>query len=282
MSAPFPALHRWISVAREIGWGRLALTALIVMMLSILCVIAGRWQYGRYVTKSDAIAAYDAAQDHAVEDVRDIAGSGDGLAEGAEWRKVTLTGAIDADSVVELRNRPVDSTAAYQYLAWVTLDDGSAALVNLGWAPVVSQDQTSVSLADAITHADVTITGTLRSFEEDDGKRDAGATRIVPAQMGEASTDDIVPGYIVADTPCAGLCDDDGPLSPVPLPTLSLGPHLSYAWQWWAFSLLVPVAAVLLTRRDLELKRDPSGSRPAPPQPKRRHQPSDEESEDAL
>ncbi|WP_062202500.1 SURF1 family protein [Demequina salsinemoris] len=281
MPAPVPS-PRWLAVAREIGWGRLALTALIVLVMSALCVVAGRWQYGRYVTKADAIEAYDAAQAHDVADVEEVAGSGDELADGAEWRAVTVTGVIDPDSVVALRNRPVDSTAAYQYLAWMSLDDGTAVLVNLGWAPVPSEDETEAALADALPQGEVTLTGTLRRFEEDDGKRDAGATRIVPAQVDDPGTDSIVPGYVIASDGCAGLCGDDGPLDEVPLPTLSLGPHLSYAWQWWAFSLLVPVGAWLLTKRDLELKRDPSGARPAPAKPRRRRHPSDEEIEDAL
>ncbi len=281
MSAPLPR-SRWLAVAREIGWGRLALTALIVLVASALCVVAGRWQYGRYVAKADAIEAYEAAQSHSVADVREVTGAGGSLADDAQWRTVTVTGVIDADSVVALRNRPVDSTAAYQYLAWVDLEDGSAVLVNLGWAPVGAAEDTEDALAEALTGADVTFSGTLRSFEEDDGRRDAGATRIVPAQMGDPGTDSIVPGYVVASEDCAGLCGDDGPLLEVPLPTLSLGPHLSYAWQWWAFALLVPVGAVLLTKRDLELKRDPSGPKPAAARPRRRRHPSDEEIEDAL
>ncbi len=261
---------------------RLGVTVLVVLLASALCVMAGRWQYGRYVTKADAMDAYDAAQAHAVAEVEEVAPAGSAsLDDGAEWRTVTVTGVIEPDSIVALRNRPVDSTAAYQYLAWVTLSDGASVLVNLGWAPVADADDAEAALAAALTDQAVTLTGTLREFDEDDGKRDDGATRIVPAQMTEVP-ELLVPGYVLVGEPCAGLCDADGPLSEVPLPTLSLGPHLSYAWQWWAFSLLVPVGAVLLTKRDLELKRDPALAKPKPVRTKRRGQPSDEEIEDAL
>ncbi len=276
---------RALRVVREIGWGRVVVTVLIVLVLSALCVLAGRWQYGRYVTKADAIADYEAAQGlptAAVEDV--VEPGGETLPDGAEWRTVTVTGTVDAESIVALRNRPVDSTAALQYLAWVHLEDGAAVLVNLGWAPVESSADSEASLDQLLTDDTVTFTGTLRAFEDDDGRRDSGATRITPAQMGDAGTVDVAPGYVVLSEPCGGLCSGDGPLVEVPLPTLDLGPHLSYAWQWWAFALLMPVGAWLLTQRDLEMKRDPSGKAPATkqPRPRRRHEPSDEEIEDAL
>jgi len=285
VSSPDSPGARALKTARDIGWGRLALTVLIVLVLSALCVLAGRWQYGRYVTKADAMAAYDAAQAQPPAAVEDVAApGGDALPDGAEWREVTVTGVIDADSVVALRNRPVDSVAALQYLAWMRTDDGAAVLVNLGWAPVEEDTATRSSLMAALTGQSVTVAGTLRSFEEDDGRRDSGATRITPVEMGDPGTDSVVPGYVLVEAPCAGLCDEDGPLGEVPLPTLSLGPHLSYAWQWWAFSLLVPVGAWMLTQRDLELKRDPSGRTPRAPQPRprRRREPTDEEIEDAL
>ncbi|MDN4473094.1 SURF1 family protein [Demequina zhanjiangensis] len=284
MSSPDSPGTRALRTAREIGWGRLAITVLIVLVMSALCVVAGRWQYGRYETRAQAMEDYDLAQQEPVAAVEEVASPGsDALPEGAEWRTVTVAGVVDTESVVPLRNRPVDSTAAYQYLAWMHLADGAAVLVNLGWAPVESGttvDDVVASLPDET----LAVSGTLRSFEDDDGRRDSGATRITPAQVRDPDSDVIVAGYVALDAPCGELCDADGPLTEVPLPTLSLGPHLSYAWQWWAFALLVPVGAWLLTKRDLELKRDPAAApaRERQPRAKRRRGPSDEEIEDAL
>lgn len=285
MSSPDSPGARALRTAREIGWGRLALTVVIVLAMSALCVVAGRWQYGRYEVRAQAIADYEAAQALPVARVDEVASPGAAeLPDDAEWRTVTVTGVIEPATLTLLRNRPVDSTAAYQYLVWMRLDDGASVLVNLGWAPVEGGDATEALLATALTGQRVTATGTLRSFEQDDGKRDSGATRITPVQMVDSGTADVVPGYVVLDEPCADLCGTEGPLLAVPLPTLSLGPHLSYAWQWWVFSLLVPVGAWLLTQRDLEVKRDPSAvaKKARPPRQRRRGGPSDEEIEDAL
>ena len=297
MDSPGSRASRALAVAREIGWLRLIVTALVVAALVTLCVIAGRWQYGRHVTRAEAIAEFESnhtAPVAAVEDVApatdvpswDTPDAGAGLPADAEWRTVTVTGTIDPDSVVELRNRAVDSAAALQYLAWVDLADGGSVLVNLGWAPASLSDETAPALASALPSGQVAFEGTLREFEPDDGRRDDGATRIVPAQV-RAPSGAVVPGYVVAVADCATLCGDDGPLGEVPLPTLSLGPHLSYAWQWWAFAALVPVGAVLLTRRDLELKRSPGDPAPSPrvetkPSRRRARGLSDEEIEDAL
>lgn len=285
-----------MTTAREIGWLRLVVTALIVVALVALCVVAGRWQYGRYVTRADAIAEFEANHSAPVAAVEDVARAEDlpesaapatpSLPSGAAWRTVTVTGTIVPGSVVELRNRAVESAAALQYLAWVDLVDGGSVLVNLGWAPASLADATAQALTTALPRGTVTFEGTLRDFEADDGRRDDGATRITPAQV-SVPAGAIVPGYVIAEADCATLCGDAGPLGEVPLPTLSLGPHLSYAWQWWAFAALVPVGAVLLTRRDLELKHSQGGaSSPsradAKPRRRRSRVLTDEEIEDSL
>ncbi|WNM26105.1 SURF1 family protein [Demequina capsici] len=291
MSSPDSPGTRALRVIREIGWPRLLVTVLVVLVLSTLCVIAGRWQYGRYVTKADALAAYHAAQALPPAQVEDVAPPADtardaaaALPDGAEWRTVGVTGTIDPGSLTALRNRPVDSAAALQYLAWMHLDDGAVVLVNLGWSTVEDEQATTAALTATIPSGEVTLTGTMRAFERDDGKRGGGATRITPAQMPDPGSRHVVPGYVVAADRCALLCGTDSPLAAVPLPTLDLGPHLSYAWQWWAFSLMVPVGAWILTRRDLEMKRAAEGVvTPAPaPRPRRRRAPTDEEIEDAL
>ncbi|MGQ4497135.1 SURF1 family protein, partial [Dermabacteraceae bacterium P13101] len=69
------------------------------------------------------------------------------------------------------------------------------------------------------------------------------------------------------------------PPRPVPKPDTSLGPHLSYAFQWWIFALFFPGALIYAGRRNLqEQSAAPVAPRPKPRSQRRR----DEDEEDAI
>lgn len=242
-------------------------------------VVAGIWQYGRHVERADALRLYEAASRLPTADLNDLSVPGDAtLADAATWRRVEIVGSFTPQPPTPLRNRPVASTPAYQYLGWFEPVDGGALLVNAGWDAVPASGGSPV-LPDLPRHQ-VTITVILRELEPDDGRRDSGATRVALTH---------VPSPPSTPYPAYGMlrdsCDDDGPcvsalaLRNVPLPSLSTGPHLSYAWQWWLFAALAPVGATVLLRRD-EVDTGDTPARPAPP--RRRRGASDEEIEDAL
>ena len=110
---------------------------------------------------------------------------------------------------------------------------------------------------------------------------------LLPAGDGEMITDAY--GDLAAEEP-----ESPRPVA-LPEPDKSLGPHLSYAVQWWAFALFFPGALIYRTRRtlqDLEADenapddagtplRENTDHRPRRPAPTRRRG-LDEEEEDAL
>lgn len=274
----------------------------IAIAVSAVAVMLGFWQYGRHVVRADAIVDFDQASRLSATAVSDLIPTGaTTLPEGAQWRTVTATGTFDHGSSIVLRNRPVDSTAAWQYLAWLDTDDGRSFLVNLAWVrqPGPADDP---PVPDFDPDETVTVTVVLREWEPDDGK-DAGAsiTRITPSQLPEPSHEP-VPGYGMLRE----ICGDEGctetPVgAPVPLPDLTTGPHLSYAWQWWLFAAMAPTGGVLLLRRDAQVAAEETATGAAAAEPassrgdaaakparasagrrRRRREPSDEEIEDAL
>jgi hypothetical protein len=100
--------------------------------------------------------------------------------------------------------------------------------------------------------------------------------------------------YLMVDSACGASGCLSG-ITPVPFPELSLGPHLSYAMQWWLLLVVSAPIGVWLTVRDahLESERLHGGAasarlkrkeRPAskPRRPAKRTRPSDEEIEDGL
>jgi len=257
---------------------------LVVLAMMTLGLIAGRWQWGRYETKDHALKAHDHAAGLPTVPLDSILTAQDEEPGDAAWRTVTVTGVIDASDLVELRGRSVDSTASIQYLAWVHTEKGETVLVNLGWTS--RSEPTTPEIPDG----PVTVTGTVRAFEGDNGKP---GTRITPTQMGGVDGE-VVQAYVMAESACGADACVEG-IAPVPLPDLSLGPHLSYAMQWWLLMVAAAPVAVWLTIRDarLERERDSESASPAATgkpaakparhaTPAKRRGPSDEEIEDAL
>ena len=268
-------------------------TTLAVFAVIALGIVAGRWQWDRYEVRHDAAEAQQRAEGVPAVDVRELVSVDDGEAGDAQWREVSATGTLDADAVLEIRGRSIDRTASIQYVTWLVLDDGSAVLVNLGWQP--RADATGVTVPDG----PVTVTGIVRSLEP---VNDRPGTRITPAHMADPGMP-ILPAYLMARTACGEAGCVEG-VAPVPEPSLSLGPHMSYAFQWWLLAVAAAPIAIALTRRDARLERErmtqeagaeaPSRDEEgpaaaAPPRAKKtrrfldRHNgPSDEEVEDAL
>lgn len=257
----------------------------VCLTITAVATMLGLWQYGRHVARADARAAYDAAVDQAPAPLTDVVPAGSSaLPDDARWRTVVATGTWDADSLVILRPRPVDGTAAWQYLAWLDTDDGQSVLVNLGWVPEPGPLE-DPALPELSGGAVVTVTGVVREWEEDDGKEPAvgTVTRIVAEQL-PAASQHVMPGYVMAREICVdSACEKTGYGTPAPLPSLTLGPHLSYAAQWWVFALMAPIGGVLLLRRDARIQAE--GAEPstqAVPRRRRERPLTDEEIEDAL
>lgn len=280
----------------------------ISFVVAAVAVYLGFWQYDRHIDRADALANFEAAEDLAAVPVGDLVPSGaDELPDGVEWRMVSATGTFDAGRPTILRTRPIDGTPAWQYLAWINTDTGQSLLVNLGWVPQPGPDEDR-ALPELDATQQVTVSGIMRVFEPDDGKESGDTvSRIAPEQLREPVGDPI-PGYAMLREWCdADGCDETFVGQQVPLPVLTLGPHLAYAWQWWAFALMAPVGAVLLLRRDARIAAsahpgpddatapDASAAEPvpterAPVKParasalsrRRKSELSDEEIEDAL
>ncbi len=277
---------------------RLAITALVVVAVIALGIVAGLWQWGRYETRSHALALQESAKTAPVVDVTQVVSPDDADAGDAEWRTVTATGVLNARALTEIRGRSVDNRATIQYVTWLRLDSGASLLVNLGYTPR-SDDAQQPSLPAG----EVTVTGVVRNLEPDN---DRAGTRITPSQVGSVDGQ-ILQAYLMASEACGAAGCVEG-LTPVPPPSLSLGPHLSYALQWWLLAVVATPLAIAFTRRDARLEReaalagddaqpatpepDAEGTPDAPAQPERRRGrmsiwgrhdgPSDEEIEDAL
>lgn len=222
------------------------------MVLVVVMVLLGLWQLRRH---DDRLSFNEAVRDRAnrtpvaIETLLDSDTPRDGL----PWTTVTVRGTwLDIPQVV-VANRSQDGRAGVNAVAVVALDDGRRIIVNRGFVPL--------TVAPPPTpRGRVTILGRLRPSEE---RRRGMLTDPAEGPLYEVQRIDITRlapqiGGIVADVYVEQLdsAPPDAPeLSRIADPELTIGPHLSYAVQWFIFSLCAVAAWFVIVRRALARAR---------------------------
>ncbi len=235
-------------------WVGLLIAGLIVVTA---CIFLGFWQWGRYEYKRDLVAQFDAAYDAPTQSIEQVLAGGIAIDRSREWQPVTLTGQWVASPQLLLRNRAVDGRNAYRVLALLHTHVVDV-VVDRGWLPVTDNPPTPPPLP----HGPITIQARLRPPEPADSRGivDGFAQAINPSQLAEPLNHDatvpLLSGYAQASDGLDGLTG-------YPRPERDLGPHLSYAFQWWVFALGTVVGLVILARREAA---ENAGIRPPRPQ----------------
>lgn len=233
--------YRFLTSSRWVG---LIIAAIIVV---VTCLLLGRWQWHRYEYKKALVAQFDRAYNAEVIDLDQVIDNGVAIGGDREWQPVALNGAWASDQQVLLRNRAVGGQNAYRILAIYRAETRSGpidVIVDRGWIPLTDTTPAPPPLTDG------PITGRLRPPEPADARAITTnhVQRINPDQVLQAAglTDAGVPvlyGFVQ-------VTDGDGGLSWYPTPERNLGPHLSYAAQWWIFAFGTIVGVVILARRE--------------------------------
>ncbi|MBV1893771.1 MAG: SURF1 family protein [Ilumatobacteraceae bacterium] len=171
----------------------------------------------------------------------------------AEWVPVTASGTWLPEQVLVF-NRFQNGVAGDNVLTPLLLDDGSIVLVNRGFirlgTPAPDPPELEVEILGRIRPSQVRSSGELT--DSVDGPL-AEIRRIDIPRLAGQLPGEVAPVYIdlVASIPEIGPAD---PL-PVPAPETDSGPHLSYAMQWFIFSICVAVGWVLAVRRSIATRR---------------------------
>lgn len=268
-AAPGPTTQRATADAHQPRTPRQWVTLAVgVVVLVALCLLAGRWQWNRYVARDAEIQQIEANYVSDPVPVADLLPApGASLDDADVWRPVVLEGRYEADATVLLRNRPVGGSPGFHVLVpFVTepapgAPDGLVVVVDRGFVPLGTDAVTPGDLP-APPEGDVEATVTLRGDEPSSG-RDAP-----DGQVQAISTDQVLDagpdGAAWADGRTVGaygqLRSEDPapavPLETLPKPDTDPGSHLSYAFQWAVFALGAVIGFWLLVRRD---RRDARG-----------------------
>ncbi len=259
-----PALR----LLRESAWIRALLG---VVLLSILFVLLGRWQFGRHLHRSAAnhqitsnYAAVPVPLETAIPAVRADPHARVPLA--VQWRSVQLTGSYQPAHTVLIRNRPYssggdDSSNGYEVVVPLQLSGGEVVLIDRGWIPASDTSAARPDVVPAAPPGTVTVVARLRPSEpRTDRPTPAGqALRINARQLAAGLPDElnqrVLNGFAVLVSEKPSAANTPARLDP---PDPGLGINLAYAVQWWLFA--VAAYAVLAWAGIKEVRRRRSSS----------------------
>ncbi|GAA3611501.1 hypothetical protein GCM10022223_29510 [Kineosporia mesophila] len=268
-----------LGLLRERGW---ILSLVGIVVLSIVFVFLGRWQFHRHEVRSARNhlikANYDATP-VPLEQLIPAAAlkASAALPHDLQYRPVTVTGEYQADRTVLIRNRPHDqigqagslsaggsnSQNGYEVVVPLRTTDGAVLFVDRGWIPAGAANASRPDSVPAAPTGEVTVVARLRPSEEASNRSapQGQAARInIPALVRQTGVDTTrvagAFGALVSEDPSAA----DTPEA-AERPQESIGINLSYSVQWDGFALvayiLFGVAAVReVRRRDEEETED--------------------------
>jgi surfeit locus 1 family protein len=216
----------------------------VAFLLAVGCVRLGVWQLDRLRQRRVRNAVVLAARARPPLSLR-----GGIPVDSARDRRLQARGRYDYTHEQFWRPRSYEGIPGVDLVTPLRLPDGSAVLVDRGWAP--SPDA---------HHVD------QQAFREGDSADVVGLGMTAPRGRG-----DVDPRLLRDSVPYALLpfvlqqFPSDSPtvrpgLRRWPPPRVSDGPHLSYAIQWFSFATILVVGSLVLVR-----KRASEARRPRPP-----------------
>ncbi|GAB6902779.1 SURF1 family cytochrome oxidase biogenesis protein [Kineosporia succinea] len=256
-----------LALLRERGW-LLALVGIVV--LSVVFVFLGRWQFHRHEARSErnnvVKANYHAAPVPLAELIPPAEQqAGATLPKTLEYRPVTVKGEYLPEQTVLIRNRPHDQIGqagslsaggsnaqnGYEVVVPLRTTDGSVFFVDRGWIPAGTNDASRPDSVPAAPTGEVTVVSRLRPSEPLSSRTapEGQAVRLNVAALATATglADERVVGAfgaLVSEDPAAADTPE-GAEEPDP----GIGINLSYSVQWDGFAIVAYILfAVALVR----------------------------------
>ena len=238
--------------------GRWLVGHVVVLLLAALFVRLGLWQLDRLDERKERNDRIESRMDAPPSEVEALPAD----PESADHRSAVARGVYDATSQVRVQLRSYSGQPGDWVLTPLELADGRAVIVNRGWVP-----QGTPPSEYAPPEGEVEVRGlALRSQvrgrfapgDEQTGRLEV-LNRVDVARLAQQAPYELLPFYVELDeqTPAAGRLP-----RPLPPPALGNGPHLSYAFQWFAFAAIGLIGWPLLLRRAAARPR--STPRPEP------------------
>jgi cytochrome oxidase assembly protein ShyY1 len=238
---------------------RWILSHILVGTLVVFMIWAGFWQLRRFHERGDLNRLYAERREAATADVGEVidpAADFDGdEVEDALYRRVTATGTYDVDAEVLVRNRTQDGRPGVWVLTPLVTGDGTALIVNRGFVPV-SGTPDQLPAAAAAPDGRVTVSGLLQRtqtrgrFQPSDpatGTLDV-LSRVDLERLQKQVPEDLYPAWLLLQDQSPPLTGNV-PILVAPPEPFSETQNLSYAFQWFAFTIIALVGYPMILRR---------------------------------
>lgn len=248
-------------VARALVGRRWWWVTLLVLALMVLLARLGFWQLDRLAQRREANAQLQAAIESAPIDLNAALAeyarlAPDEVEAGLANRNVVMHGAYNFSQQRVVKLQSWQGQAGVHLITPFVLEGtDTAVLVNRGWIPDAEH---AAGLTFDTPGGRQTLTGYV-ALTETISRRTADAVvpatlgeelfRVDVAALGEEMPFALLPFYVKLDA-----LEGTAVQLPVPIPKevdLSEGPHLSYAAQWFIFSLGLGIAYVVFVNRSL-------------------------------
>lgn len=228
---------------------------LIVLALVVTFVNAGFWQLRRLDQRKAYNREVAANLSAPIEPVDRVLPIGSTFADVPHRlnHRVTATGHYLIDQEIVISGQAsVEGVPGVWIVSPLQLADGRILLVNRGWLPSTGQI-TSPPANARPPSGSVKVTGLISQTQvadpgespERDVKNQRSFLRIDVARLQRQFSSPLVPAFLQRTTQRP---TDPGPQvpQPLPLPTLTNGPHLNYAMQWFSFTGIALIGYPLL------------------------------------
>jgi surfeit locus 1 family protein len=225
--------------------GAIALS--IVIVLAFLFVNLGLWQLRRHDERAIENQVMSARLEADATQMSDLLSAVGSDYSSLEYRRAEVDGVYHPELEVLVRNMTNQGEAGFHVITPLETSDGAYVLVNRGWVPL---EMDSPPVAADPPGGQVNIEGLIRLTQlrpsvgpvEPDGVL-AVASRVDLDRLSQQIPGEVAPVWIQA----VGE-NSDLPI-PVPEPDFEdAGPHLMYAFQWFAFALIGVVGFWFLVR----------------------------------
>lgn len=241
-------MYRFLLKPKWIAFHLLVIAGIITM------INLGFWQLRRLDQKQDFNATIEQRYDASPVALDELLTPGVDPSA-VEWRPVTAEGTYLPDEQILVVNRSQGGRAGQNVVVPMRLDDGRVLLVNRGFVPYQVTDLPDVPATD------VEIVGRLRvSQQRGFGQlRDADTGELTEVQrvdierLAPQLPGEVLPMYV--DLSESRPAEQPGLPDPVARPVLGEGNHLSYAVQWFIFSIAVAAGWFLAVRRSVRTRR---------------------------
>jgi cytochrome oxidase assembly protein ShyY1 len=276
---------------RELDWLRILAG---VVLVSIVFLFLGRWQWHRHVSRSTHNQILSENWNSSPVPLTDLVPAGEfgaahDLPDRYQYRPVTLTGHYLTAGTILLRNRPIDTqndpnngnpTNGYEvavpFQTTDPADAGAVIYIDRGWIPAGSRSAARPDSVPAPPSGTVHVVARLMDSEQGVGR---------PAPAGESDRLNVIhlgarlgpvagkvaPVYAsrITETPAAA---NTPTAQPRPDPSSLAAINLAYAIQWVVFAVAAYVMLGVAMVREVRRRDDPEGYTAAVEEKKRLRQ----------